>query len=39
MISGVYADSFVEAGTPGQRLTVRKAVMHDIEPILHLING
>ena len=38
MISGVYADSFVES-TTGQRLTVRKAVMHDIPHILHLING
>lgn len=39
MISGVHADSFVEAPTPGLDLTVRKAVMHDIRPILELING
>jgi len=39
MISAVREDSFVEAsaGLPG--LTVRKAVMHDIPAILHLING
>jgi amino-acid N-acetyltransferase len=39
MISGVYADSFIESPTAGPRLTVRKAVMHDIPPILDLING
>ncbi len=39
MISGVYADSFVETASAGVRLTVRKAVMHDIPPILTLING
>jgi amino-acid N-acetyltransferase len=39
MISGVHADSFVEAPMPGLNLTVRKAVMRDIQPILHLING
>jgi amino-acid N-acetyltransferase len=39
MISGVYADSFVEASTAGPRLTVRKALMRDIPPILDLING
>lgn len=39
MISGVHADSFVEALQPGIALTVRKAVMHDIRPILELING
>ena len=39
MISGVYADSFVESSSAGGRLTVRKAVMHDIPPILDLING
>lgn len=39
MISGVFADSFVETGTAGPPLTVRKAVMHDIPHILHLING
>lgn len=38
MISGVFADSFVEPAA-GQKLTVRKAVMHDIPPILSLING
>ena len=38
MISGVHADAFVEA-TAGGRLTVRKAVMRDIQPILALING
>jgi amino-acid N-acetyltransferase len=38
MISGVYADAFVDAAA-GQPLTVRKAVMHDIPPILALING
>ena len=38
MISGLFADSFVEA--PGsQGLTVRKAVMRDIPLILDLING
>jgi len=37
MISGVHADAFVESrGAPP--LTVRKAVMRDIRPILHLIN-
>ena len=39
MISGVFADSFVESGAGGPALTVRKAVMHDIPPILALING
>jgi amino-acid N-acetyltransferase len=39
MISGVFADSFVESGAGGPSLTVRKAVMHDIPPILSLING
>jgi amino-acid N-acetyltransferase len=39
MISGVHADSFVETVTPGLDLTVRKAVMRDIHPILDLING
>jgi amino-acid N-acetyltransferase len=39
MISGVHADSFVESVVPGLDLTVRKAVMHDIRPILDLING
>jgi amino-acid N-acetyltransferase len=39
MISGVYADAFVEKIGVGLKLTVRKAVMHDIPPILDLING
>src|SRR5512145_350871 len=39
MISGVFADSFLETGTAGLPLTVRKAVMHDIPHILNLING
>jgi amino-acid N-acetyltransferase len=39
MISGVYADAFVENPGLGQKPTVRKAVMHDIPPILDLING
>ncbi len=39
MISGVFADSFLETGTAGPALTVRKAVMHDIPHILALING
>ena len=38
MISSVQADAFVEPGAP-RRLTVRKAVMRDIAPILELING
>jgi amino-acid N-acetyltransferase len=39
MISGVQADAFVETrGTPA-RLTIRKAAMRDIPPILELING
>jgi amino-acid N-acetyltransferase len=38
MISSLHADAFVEPGAP-RRLTVRKAVMHDIGPILELING
>ncbi|HWC97342.1 MAG TPA: N-acetyltransferase [Candidatus Sulfopaludibacter sp.] len=39
MISGLFADSFVESPATGQRLTVRKAVMHDIPLILDLINA
>jgi amino-acid N-acetyltransferase len=39
MISGLFADSFVDAPATGQRLTVRKAVMHDIPLILDLINA
>jgi amino-acid N-acetyltransferase len=38
MISGVYADAFTENHVTAG-LTVRKAVMHDIPPILELING
>jgi amino-acid N-acetyltransferase len=38
MISSLRADAFVEP-TSGRRPTVRKAVMHDIAPILELING
>jgi amino-acid N-acetyltransferase len=39
MISGLRADAFVESATARGRLAVRKAVMHDIPPILDLING
>jgi amino-acid N-acetyltransferase len=39
MISSVLADAFIEGPGAARRLTVRKAVMHDIPPILHLING
>lgn len=39
MISSVRADAFVEARTSGDALTVRKAAMRDIRPILDLING
>jgi amino-acid N-acetyltransferase len=39
MISGVYADAFVEKPGLHLQLTVRKAKMHDIPPILELING
>ena len=39
MISSVREDAFVEAAQPAPRLTVRKARMRDIHPILHLING
>jgi amino-acid N-acetyltransferase len=39
MISAVRADAFVESPGAASRLTVRKAVMHDIPPILELING
>lgn len=38
MISSVRAGAFAEASST-QRLTVRKAAMHDIPPILELING
>ena len=39
MISAVRADAFVESRSGLPQLTVRKAVMHDIPPILNLING
>src|SRR5580698_4839699 len=40
MISSLHAEDFVESKQGGRlRLTVRKAVMHDIPPILNLING
>lgn len=38
MISGLFADAFVETTPSGQRLTVSKALMHDIPLILTLIN-
>ena len=38
MISSLHSDAFVENGAP-RRLSVRKAMMHDIAPILDLING
>ena len=39
MISSVREDAFVEASGDAPRLTVRKAAMRDIQPILQLING
>ena len=40
MISSLQADAFTESKGGGRApLTVRKAVMHDISPILDLING
>ncbi len=39
MISAVRADAFLEPADIASDLTVRKAVMHDIPPILDLING
>ncbi|HXK02319.1 MAG TPA: N-acetyltransferase [Verrucomicrobiae bacterium] len=39
MISSVQADDFIERPGAGRRLTVRKALMRDIPPILDLING
>lgn len=39
MISSVREDAFVETALPAARLTVRKARMDDIAPILNLING
>lgn len=38
MISSLQADAFVESKSP-LKLTVRKAAMRDIRPILDLING
>src|ERR1051325_10272944 len=38
MISAVRADAFVESAEAA-RLTIRKAAMRDIRPILDLING
>ena len=38
MISSLTPDAFAEPATP-RNLTVRKAAMHDIAPILQLING
>jgi amino-acid N-acetyltransferase len=39
MISGLRADAFVDSPTVGAGLVTRKAVMHDIPPILDLINA
>jgi len=39
MISGLRADAFVESPSVGAGLVTRKAVMHDIPPILDLINA
>jgi amino-acid N-acetyltransferase len=39
MISSLHADAFVESLAASPRLTVRKAVMRDIAPVLDLING
>jgi amino-acid N-acetyltransferase len=39
MISSLQADAFAESSISGRRLTVRKALMRDIKPILDLING
>ncbi|HTP33170.1 MAG TPA: N-acetyltransferase [Candidatus Acidoferrales bacterium] len=39
MISSVQADDFIERPGAGRRLSVRKALMGDIPPILDLING
>jgi amino-acid N-acetyltransferase len=39
MISALHADAFVEPKSPVRGLTVRKAAMRDIKPILDLING
>jgi amino-acid N-acetyltransferase len=39
MISGVRADAFVEPKAGGLPLTLRKAAMHDIRPIMEIIDG
>jgi amino-acid N-acetyltransferase len=39
MISGVHADAFIDSVQGAGGLTIRKALMHDIAPILELING
>jgi amino-acid N-acetyltransferase len=39
MISGLTEDAITEHAGPGRDLVVRKAAMHDIGPILGLING
>lgn len=39
MISALTADAVVEHPAPRRDLLVRKAAMHDIRPILELING
>ena len=39
MISALTEDSVVEQGRPRAEFVVRKAAMHDIAPILALING
>ena len=39
MISGLTADAIVEQPGVGRNLIVRKAAMHDIAPILEVING
>ena len=39
MISGLYADAFVEPPDAPTKLRARKAVMHDIPLILDLINA
>ena len=39
MISALRADAFVEPQGAGSGLTIRKAAMRDIAPILELING
>jgi amino-acid N-acetyltransferase len=39
MISSLHADAFVESPGAPSLLAVRKAVMRDIAPILHLINS